>query len=352
MNYYYYDDPIFESTEKRAAKRKKLRKLFSRFFLALSLYILISELLGVGVYLVASLMLSEEAYLEFASNYVWSIAISSGIQYLIAFPIFLLMLLKTDKARNKERTRLTVGDFTLLLLIGEVLMIAGSLIGNFLNNLIGAFMGGAPENNVATIVTEIPTWLIFVIMVVIGPIVEELIFRKLMIDRFSIYGDKMAILFSAVAFGVMHTNLYQFFYASFLGALLGYVYTLTRDVRYTVAMHMILNFMGSIFTLWAQEAMTEFYALEALASAGEYFDKLSYVFNGMIVTLYNNIMYGIMASGIFAIVHYTRKKKIRINSKKEVYLPDEEIVKYGVVNLGAILFLILTLALTVLNLFP
>ena len=98
--------------------------------------------------------------------------------------------------------------------------------------------------------------------------------------------------------------------------------------------------------------MTELYRLEELAIAGEYVDKFSYVFNGMIIALYNNLMYGIIVCGIFSVVHYTRKKLIRINNNKEIYLPDEEIVKYGVVNLGAILFLVFTLALTVLNLLP
>ena len=48
-------------------------------------------------------------------------------------------------------------------------------------------------------------------------------FRKLIIDRMSIYGDKLAIIVSSIAFGLFHGNFYQIFYATLIGFILGYV---------------------------------------------------------------------------------------------------------------------------------
>ncbi len=352
MNGFYngYDQVIIETPEEREGKKRKARKLFSRVFLALFIYIIISQLLSSVIYAVASIMMPYEQYLEFAESSLWAIIISSGVQYLIAFPIFVLALLGTKKAQAKERSKLSIKDFIIFFFIGEALMLIGSIIGNLLNEMVGAVTGNLPENDIATIIEEVPMWLIVVLMVVIGPIVEELICRKLIIDRLSAWGDHIAILFSAVAFGLLHANLYQFFYAAFLGALLGYVYTRTRDVRYTILLHMLFNFMGSIVGLWVQEAINEYYVQYELMVMGEQFDLLSLGLNGMITVLYSNLQYGMMAGGIYALIHMWRKRKLQISRDKELYLADGEIVKSGVLNVGSILFLILCSVLTFLNL--
>lgn len=57
-------------------------------------------------------------------------------------------------------------------------------------------------------------------MVVMAPICEEILFRKILIDRIRLYGDKAAILVSSVVFGLSHGNFYQFFYAFGIGLVL------------------------------------------------------------------------------------------------------------------------------------
>ena len=353
MNGFYngFDHVVIETPEERESKRKKQRKLFSRVFLALFLFVILSQVLAEGVYFVASYILSEEQYLAFAKSPVWAIIISCVIQYVIAFPVFLLALLKTDKSEKREVSRLSGKDFVLLLCIGEALMFIGNLIGTLLNQTIGSLIGKLPENDISTIISETPAWLIFICAVVIAPIVEELIFRKLIIDRLSIYGDHIAILFSAVAFGLMHGNLYQFFYATFLGVLLGYVYTKTRNVKYTIYMHMIINFLGSIVALPVEKAMNEFYRLYEIALSGEAFDILSLTFNGLIMLAYTNLQYGMIIGGVIALWYLFKKRELRVQTDKEIFLPDKEVIKGGVKNAGAILFIVISIVSMIINLF-
>ena len=87
------------------------------------------------------------------------------------------------------------------------------------------------------------------IPVVIGPILEELIFRKLMLDRTRAYGEKTAIIFSAICFGLFHGNLTQFLYAGCVGLFLGYVYCKTGKVLYTMILHALLNLFSSLIML-------------------------------------------------------------------------------------------------------
>lgn len=345
-----FERAIFESPEERFAKIEKLKKLFSKVFLSLFVYVIISQLLSTVIYTVAGVMMSAEDYLEFYNNYTIAIVISCVSQYVVALPVFYLMLRGTEKAMPREKSKLSAKDLFLLILVGEALMFVGNLIGTFLNNAFGTLSGKVPENDIANVISDIPIYLIFVVMVVIGPIVEELIFRKLMIDRLSIYGDRMAILFTAVSFGLIHANLYQFFYATLLGILLGYVYTRTGNVKYTILIHMIINFMGSIVVLPVEDAVTEFYRLLELASAGEPFNLAVLLGCGLIVLIYTNLQYGMVIGGGFTLWHFIKTKEIRISGEKEIYVSNGDILKHGVKNVGSILFIASSLIFILLNL--
>ena len=351
MNNFYggFDRVAFETPEEKLAKKKRLKKLFSRTFLALFLYAVTSYCAAIGIYAVAHAILSPEKYEALCNNYALTILFNYAAQYLIAFPVLLLSLIGTEKATPKEKTKLSLSDFIFLFLIGQSAMFVGNYIGTYLNQLIGNLTGTVPENSIANMIAKTPIWLVFAIVVVIGPIIEELIFRKIVIDRISIYGDRVAIIFSAVAFGFMHCNLYQFFYATLLGIVFGYVYTATRDVRYTIAMHMLVNFINGLVALPVERAIRKFYELIEVASLGEKISFTDLFTSGAITITYTNMHYGMIIGGVIALVHFIRKKKIRVSSEKEVFLPNKEIYKHGILNVGAILFVILTVMLTVFN---
>ena len=351
--YFYYDcnNGVVETPEERASKRKNMKGLFSRVFLALFIYTMIAQLLPVGLYVAASYLMPREKYLELANSYTVSFLVSMAVQYVIAFPVLLLSLIGVKKVEGKEKSKLDFKELLLFAFIAWLLMYVGSLIGTFLNGIFGTFIGQTPENGVETLVNELPTYLTVIFAVIIGPIVEEIIFRKLLIDRLGVYGDRFAIIFSSVAFGLMHANLYQFFYATLLGLLLGFVYTRTRDIKYTVLLHIFMNFMGSVLILPVQEAANEFYSVLELASAGMPFDVIALLTSGIIVLVYSNLQYGMVVGGGFALWHYYKQKKLTVSNDKEIYLPDNEIIKGGIVNVGAILFLTVSLIFTAINLF-
>lgn len=79
-----------------------------------------------------------------------------------------------------------------------------------------------------------------------APIVEEYVFRKLIIDRTVQYGQATAILLSGLMFALFHGNFNQFVYAFTLGVFWGFIYVKTGRLIYTVALHMTVNFLGSI----------------------------------------------------------------------------------------------------------
>ena len=140
------------------------------------------------------------------------------------------------------------GHFLILLIIAFGTMTAGGLIGNIVMLLLSSFVGYDYANALSDLVSQSPVWVTFIGACICAPFGEELLFRKLLIDRTRRFGDLPSILLSGLLFGLFHGNFFQFFYAAAVGMILAYLYTRTGKYLLCVIMHAIVNFMGSIVT--------------------------------------------------------------------------------------------------------
>ena len=144
----------------------------------------------------------------------------------------------------------------------------GNIIGQVLMKLVSQLTGRQMINPIDQVVRQLNPVTILIVMVIMAPVFEEFLFRKLLIDRIRIYGDRASIIISATIFGLSHGNFYQFFYAFGIGMVLAYVYIRTGRLRYTILFHMIINFMGSILALQVQKSIlfAHLYSLFLLGS--------------------------------------------------------------------------------------
>lgn len=141
--------------------------------------------------------------------------------------------------------RMTAARWFRFFCIAELFMLVGSLIGTPLNSALSR--GSTNEQEAMNqLLSETNVVVVFVVLSLVAPIMEELIFRKLMIDRLIVFGDAAAICFSALIFALAHQTFYQFFYAFLVGIILGYVYIRTGNVRYNMLLHVMLNFCGAV----------------------------------------------------------------------------------------------------------
>ena len=102
----------------------------------------------------------------------------------------------------------------------------------------------------------------FLMVAVAAPFLEETLFRGIILKALlKKYNPYMAILISAIAFGIFHMNPWQFLYATVLGLFLGYMYWKTRSLFYPVIIHMILNgtafFAAQFSDMKATEGLAE-----------------------------------------------------------------------------------------------
>lgn len=87
-------------------------------------------------------------------------------------------------------------------------------------------------------------WYILV-AVIMAPILEELIFRAMMVPRLSTsVGNVGAVVISAAVFGIVHGHIVWSSYAFLLGILLGFAFVRTRSLAVSIAMHMGFNLVS------------------------------------------------------------------------------------------------------------
>ena len=139
-----------------------------------------------------------------------------------------------------EKKNLSARDLFLMILMGFGLWGIGAFIGN-----LPDWFGYGVDNPIFS--SESRMMIFFNIYAVLGaPVMEELAFRKLLLDAAHPYGEIPAIFLSALLFGLMHGNAAQFLLAFSLGLMLAAVYMRTGRVIYTILMHFLINLTATI----------------------------------------------------------------------------------------------------------
>ena len=177
----------------------------------------------------------------------FNIVLSAAPMYLIAFPLSFIFF-GFGSANPPKQRKITLTAWFGLLAIGYVLILVGNVIGLSVNSAIESLVNAEQENALSLMIDNVPLWLIALVVAVAAPIVEEIVYRKLVIDRLRRYGDLTAIVVSGVIFGLIHGNFSQCFYATLLGFLFGFVYVYSGKLRYSIALHMAINFIGTVYS--------------------------------------------------------------------------------------------------------
>lgn len=86
----------------------------------------------------------------------------------------------------------------------------------------------------------------FLTIVIAAPILEEFIFRGIILDGFlKNYSPTKAIVYSSVMFGLIHMNPWQFINATIIGAFMAWLYYRTKSILPCIFIHLVNN--GLIF---------------------------------------------------------------------------------------------------------
>lgn len=265
----------------------------------------------------------------------------------LAYPLFYVSLKKLPSSAPEKKPFKASQVFMFFLIAVAVMC-----IGNIISTVFAAVLtSGQAENSLESVLTAqqlVPT----IYAVLIAPVVEELFFRKLLIDKLSVYGEKWALIFSALCFAMFHMNFYQLLYTFGMGLILGYVYTKSGKLVNTVVMHVGINILGGVLAPIALNAldMEALDKLRELAKAGQEIPEelLNSVLPGLAVYgTYAALYFAMVIAGIVLFIVNRRK----LHTEKSELLPTaKEGVPAMLANTGMIVFMAVTVVLMIVQL--
>lgn len=322
------------------------RKHFSRLgirFLAGTIVIFAVQLLA--------LKIAESLAPELTGDMNIYLLVTMLPMYLIGIPVLALLVWRLP-SQTPERRIMKPGQFVVAVIMSFSLMYVANIIGTVITTIIGLFKRGGVQNTIANVVTETNPLMVLFIMVICAPAVEEFVFRKLVVDRTVRYGQGTAVVLSGLMFGLFHGNLNQFMYAAALGMFFAFLYVKTGKLKITIAIHMLINFMGSVVSAWVLKVVN----LEALSklNAGDMMSVMEYLSENLlgflVYMLYVLCIFGLMITGFVLFIVFAAKKRF-VFERGSMCIPKGERFRTVILNLGMALYFVFWIVIIIDQLF-
>lgn len=157
-----------------------------------------------------------------------------GIISLIFIPLLISEYKKYKKENNKSKIQISY-----LLLVGIIVSLIYNIFAYYMNDFI--FKTNLFNENNHILITLLATG-------VLGPIIEELMFRGIIYNEFkNKFTNMQAILLTTTFFAIIHFNIFQMVYAFAIGFILIFVYEKYKTIKAPIILHMMSNITTALF---------------------------------------------------------------------------------------------------------
>ncbi len=293
---------------------------------------------------------------EWAESAIVGNLISMLPLYLVAVPVFYLILRRLPKDTVVPEP-MGAGDTVKGLFVAVTMVMAGNYVGNLFLTALQTAMGRSLTNPLEERMDGVGIWINLIFVVILAPILEELVFRKLLCDRLLPLGEGYTVILSSAVFALAHGNFFQVFYAFSLGMLFSTVYIKTGRIRYSILYHMAINGFTGLFASWligelspllSEEGLNRMIELMEAGNMEALSNMLTPYFMPLVLFLaYELILLGGSALGIVFLI--LGRKKLRFTSGL-LAPPKEGRVANVFCNVGVAATLTLFAAIFVLSL--
>lgn len=100
-------------------------------------------------------------------------------------------------------------------------------------------------------VSGLPIYIQIISSGIVGPIIEELLFRGIVYNRLKkYYSINISMILSTIIFSFMHFSIINIIYTLFFGYLLVFVYESTNNIKYSMIIHMCSNIIVILLGLF------------------------------------------------------------------------------------------------------
>lgn len=226
----------------------------------------------------------------------------------------------------------------LYIIIGFTVTRGAAYLNSFILNL--AFPAAAAPEESIMLFNEFICNVMYIALV--PAICEEFLFRGMILGNLLPYGKTVAIIGSAVLFGLMHQQIYQIFYTTVAGIVFGLIYVNTGSLWCGMLFHFVNNFLSVL----------EDYIYLA------YGEKTCGIFTAILFTL--SSILGIISAMVICIIKsrennnysegFFEKKLKKSNNYIEKNISTERAVQYFFAP-GNLLFIVISVIIMTLSIF-
>lgn len=326
---------------------KLIRQISNYSSLPLLFYLIMFEISGCFLqflfYLFEENSVMADAGLQSLITYI--------VIYLMIFPVSMFLFYKLKGRKNNfrlnsclKKPKRSVGWITKWIILSLGLTYLFSALSSLLMLFLECF--GININNIAidfgdSIYSILVTVLV---MPVLAPIFEELLFRGTIYRNTEPMGQWFAIILNAVMFGLWHANGAQYMYTFVLGVMSSFLIAKTRSVFPSVILHFLFNIIGTIQSLCLMNLDIE--------KLGE--ENIDYIMSNIIPIMMYSIMVlliiGLIIAGIVLLIIELVKHrgKFTLNSGEYRIKTLNKIAIYFSAPITIVVFVIL-IAETIIN---
>lgn len=148
-----------------------------------------------------------------------------------------IVFLRPQTVDSVTMSPVSPGTFLMTILMTYLLLPLISII----NVISSMFVGNTVNDTLDIIVNNNPLWLNLVIMALLPAVVEEFIFRGLIFNGYKKRNPLVAVVLSAVLFGLIHMNINQFSYAFVIGIVFALLAYATGSLIPSIVAHFTIN---------------------------------------------------------------------------------------------------------------
>ena len=211
-----------------------------------------------------------------------------------------------------------------LVLVALTVSFTADYLTDLLQNSFAVF---GVENNVNLSVeshTLIENIVNIVAVSVIPPLVEEFLFRGVVLGKLRFFGDAFALFLSSALFAIMHGNIIQIPFAFIVGLVLAFLTIKTNSLLPAMVVHFIVNFRSVIISILLDNKAID---------------------ENVLNNIYLVSLFVVFVLGIISAAMLSRKKNFfKLSSREDI--PFREAVKSSMFSAGIIVFIIYSVLTT------
>ena len=180
------------------------------------------------VYIIQLLLIIFSSFICSLFKYDIELFMFSHYYYIVVFLYVILSIYFIKKYGDKEKIS-SIGNY----FISIYFILSLSIVLNMLFYLLG--IQYKSDNNFNIILLIISSGFL-------GPIVEEFLFRKILLTRLMVrHSIKSAVILESLIFALFHTSINGFIYAFVIGVCLSMFYIKHKNIKIPIICHMISN---------------------------------------------------------------------------------------------------------------